>query len=280
MIGDELRLRYVEEQKGHYLDELYNITQVFIQSSWNDTSILSAQAMLLGLYPPGKNNYVLKEEQRYNAVPPIEGFDFGPWIEEMGLEALPHQTTIFPIQMNGWSYDYMLALDDTNCPARKAVRDNAQSAIESSVKKIAKENLPEVQPFFDQFGWRDFCNYISWAYTESIQLNSTFTGPLEVGNVFSVCQKAAFSQNQIYSQAETVALKNVTSNDLRKNLAAQADTWATKVAKALGKGPVELTQAQTDKAKSVEGVAGAENPKYMMYWAAPDFLNALRYDIL
>jgi hypothetical protein len=97
MIGDELRLRYVEEQGFKFLDELYNITQIFIQTSWNDTAILSAQAMLLGLYPPGKNNYKLEESQKYNAVPPIEGFDFKPWIEEMGLEALPHQTTIFPI---------------------------------------------------------------------------------------------------------------------------------------------------------------------------------------
>ena len=45
--------------------------------------------MLLGLYPPGQNNYTLKEEQKDNAVPPIEGFDFKPWIDEMGLEALP-----------------------------------------------------------------------------------------------------------------------------------------------------------------------------------------------
>lgn len=97
MIGDELRYRYVEEQEGAYLDTLYNITQVFIQTSWNDTSILSSQAMMLGLYPPGQNNYKLTEEQRYKAVPPIEGFDFTEWIEEMGLEALPHQTTVFPI---------------------------------------------------------------------------------------------------------------------------------------------------------------------------------------
>ena len=41
MIGNELRLRYVEEANG-FLDELYNITQPFLQTSWNDTSILSA----------------------------------------------------------------------------------------------------------------------------------------------------------------------------------------------------------------------------------------------
>jgi hypothetical protein len=57
MIGNELRYRYVEEMKGGFLAELYDITQPFIQTSWNDTAILSAQAMMLGIYPPGKNNY-------------------------------------------------------------------------------------------------------------------------------------------------------------------------------------------------------------------------------
>ncbi len=109
------------------MDELYNITQIYIQTSWNDTAILSAQAMLLGLYPPGKNNYKIEESQKYNAVPPVEGFDFKPWIDEMGLEALPYQTTIFPIQMNGWSYDYLLATDNQNCPKRGAARDEIKA---------------------------------------------------------------------------------------------------------------------------------------------------------
>jgi len=58
MIGNELRYRYYEESPA-LLAELYDITQIFIQTSWNDTSILSAQSMLLGMYPPGKNNYKL-----------------------------------------------------------------------------------------------------------------------------------------------------------------------------------------------------------------------------
>ena len=89
--------------------------------------------MLLGLYPPGQNNYKLEESQRYNAVPPIDGFDFTPWIKEMGLEALPFQTTIFPIQMNGWSYDYMLALDDDNCYKRKNSRAAKKDQIDALI---------------------------------------------------------------------------------------------------------------------------------------------------
>jgi len=53
LIGDELRYRYVEEQKNQFLDEKYNISQIYIQSMWADHTVLSAQAMLLGLYPPG-----------------------------------------------------------------------------------------------------------------------------------------------------------------------------------------------------------------------------------
>jgi hypothetical protein len=37
-----------------------------------------------------------------NAIPPIDGVDFKSMIESLGQEALPHQTTIFPIQMNEW----------------------------------------------------------------------------------------------------------------------------------------------------------------------------------
>jgi len=74
--------------------------------------------MLLGMYPPGKNSYVIKDDQKANAVPPIENFSFKDWIDEMGNEALPNQATIFPIQMNGHDYDYALNMDQWNCPYR------------------------------------------------------------------------------------------------------------------------------------------------------------------
>lgn len=72
-------------------------------------------------------------------MPPVDGFDFKPWIDEMGLEALPYQTTVFPIQMNGWSYDYMLALDDSNCQARGTERQTIATKLDNSVKAIAAE---------------------------------------------------------------------------------------------------------------------------------------------
>lgn len=96
--------------------------------------------MLLGMYPPKKNNYVIKESQKASAVPPVEGFDFGPWIAEMGTEALPFQTTVFPIQMNGHSYDFMLALDSSNCEKIKNQRLTAKEDIDKNVQKIVNES--------------------------------------------------------------------------------------------------------------------------------------------
>lgn len=42
----------------------------------------------------------------------------------MEEEALPNQATIFPIQMNNWADDKMLAVDDLNCQLRKTSHDN------------------------------------------------------------------------------------------------------------------------------------------------------------
>jgi hypothetical protein len=171
--------------------------------------------MMLGVYPPGKNNYKITEEQKYNAVPPIEGFDFKPWIDEMGLEALPHQTTIFPIQMNGWSYDFMLALDDTNCPARGAARKAVQPQVDNAVKAIVTAQLPEMEANINKYGFSVYCSYINWAYTESIDLNTN----MPIDQQWNTCQAAMKNVSQIYAQVETDSVKQVSSNDVRSRIA-------------------------------------------------------------
>jgi hypothetical protein len=46
--------------------------------------------------------------------------------------------------MNGWSYDYMLALDDDNCPARGTQRQSIAEKIDQTAKNIASQELPEI----------------------------------------------------------------------------------------------------------------------------------------
>ena len=129
---------------------------------------------MLGMYPPGKNNYKITEEQKYHAVPPIEGFDFKPWIDEMGLEALPHQTTIFPIQMNGKQYDFMLGLDDNNCPLRKTKRDAMKTQVDAEKAK-AGTTYPAMAQYLTDKGFDQLCSYVNWAVTESIELQDAIT---------------------------------------------------------------------------------------------------------
>ena len=91
-----------------------------------------------------------------------------------GLEALPFQTTIFPIQMNGWSYDYMLALDDDNCPKRKQQRDGEKSKIDALIQaEAAKHQLPDNVDAQFKADWDGFCDFVTWAYTESVELQDS-----------------------------------------------------------------------------------------------------------
>ena len=255
------------------MDDLYNITQVYIQTSWNDTSILSAQAMLLGLYPPKKNNYVIEEHQKYNAVPPIEGFAFKPWIDEMGLEALPHQTTIFPIQMNGWSYDYMLALDDVNCQARANARKDLVKNFNTTANEIAAKTAPKMTEFFTKYGWESFCSYIQWAYTESIDLKDEVESKVSTGKAYETCQAIKLNQTQAFAALEA-GIKGLSSNDLRDHLHSQVLQWIGELPNSSNHMVQELNQ-DVRKVKSLEGTAGSEHPRYIMFWTNEDMLSLI-----
>ena len=112
LIGSELRYRYVTE--AQFLDELYEVTQCYMQTPFSSSQILSMQAQMMGLYPASKLN-TLTEWQQGNAVPPIEGATFDYWQEQLGDQALPYGLNVFPIQQVGMEVDYMLSLNTKNC---------------------------------------------------------------------------------------------------------------------------------------------------------------------
>jgi hypothetical protein len=59
IVGGEYRLRYVEE--AAMLNFSYDITQTWIQTTFDSKNILSSQAQLHGLYPPSTNINFLTE---------------------------------------------------------------------------------------------------------------------------------------------------------------------------------------------------------------------------
>jgi hypothetical protein len=93
------------------------------------------------------------------------------------------------------------------------------------------------------------CNTVIWAYTESIEL----TIPLDIQKMYSTCNEILKNRTQEYFKLEqSDSLKGVTTNELRKNLKAQIDSW--------------LLVPATAGAKPLEGTAGSEHPKFVMFW--------------
>jgi len=95
LIGSEFRTRYVDESKTLLAD--YYVPTTYMQTSFHESSILSMQAQMMGLYPSSTVND-LTAWQQGNAVPPLEGVDFSEWQEELGASALPYGLNVFPIQ--------------------------------------------------------------------------------------------------------------------------------------------------------------------------------------
>jgi len=51
--------------------------------------------------------------------------------------------------MNGWSYDYMLALDNGNCKKRKTAWDAKAATWKKAAYDLATDASPKLPPFFD-----------------------------------------------------------------------------------------------------------------------------------
>lgn len=82
--------------------------------------------------------------------------------------------------------------------------------------------MPEIQQYFDTYGWSSLCNTISWAYTESIDLSI----PLDMEKMFNTCNTIRKNETQEYFNLDqSDILKGVTTYELRKNLKAQVDSW-------------------------------------------------------
>ena len=172
--------------------------------------------------------------------------------------------------MNGWSYDYMLALDDANCEAVKKARNNVRSDIDALVNKLDKDS--KVQALFDKYPkgeWRTLCNYVNWAYTESIDLKSEDVPDIE--KLYTTCQDAGRIETKQFGSLEST-LKSVSTNDLRKDMATRITQWLSKANPSANK--------VGDKKANLEGTAGSNDPLYYMYWTNEQLLSLIAQSIV
>ena len=120
--------------------------------------------------------------------------------------------------MNGWSYDYLLSLDNVNC----AKRGEAVNAISNELDAYAKTQIDTAgaayTTLFAAHGWEKTCSYVSWAYIESVDLTDATESATPLDSLYTLCQNIGKNAaTTLYAKVEQ-ATGDITSNDLRQNL--------------------------------------------------------------
>ena len=198
LIGSELRQRYIIDEQ--FLNSSYNVDYALVQSVFDDASILSAQAQLVGLYPPESNAYWVNSNQKYNAVPPIEGYDFTKFIDELETEgALQGSYSPFAINMIGSDDDIMLTRNDKSCPNYHRLSNKLRNCPEFQKRcakytdtlypKLSKCTGQNITEFHHA---ANVCQYALAAHSQGIELRLNFTEHEE-------CEELL--QNQLYYEA-------------------------------------------------------------------------------
>ena len=126
--------------------------------------------------------------------------------------------------MNGWSYDYFLAIDNTNCPLldniySQAVKDDINNVIQGDIK-----NIPETHQKYFTENWENYCDFITWAYIESIELIEKDD---QVEKAYNTCKNAYQTKGQKQFEAEKKYSKIISSNEVRKSIISEMTRWQT-----------------------------------------------------
>ena len=111
-----------------------------------------------------------------NAIPPIEDFNFTKWADELGIDSTFGGATVFPVKMIEKDNDYLLSLDDINCPRKASSRLLYKNDTDLVVSRI-RNRRPDINKFIDEIAdgdWDSFCENIMWVYRENIALNPEF----------------------------------------------------------------------------------------------------------
>jgi len=128
------------------------------------------------MFPPGHNLQEIEYRFKDNAIPPIEDFNFSKWSDELGIYSTYGGATVFPVKMIEKDNDFLLSLDDINCPNRADARALYVEDINKVVRRL-KERRPNIEFYIDAYAggnWETFCDNVLWVYREGLPLDPEF----------------------------------------------------------------------------------------------------------
>jgi hypothetical protein len=171
LVGSELRRRYISED-GLLGADKYVVGELYLLAPQFGPGIQSVQAQSMGLYPANNQND-LTEWQQGNAVPPIEGADFSQWQAELGEKALPFGLNTFPINQYGRAADYILSLDEHNCPYFNENWQQQVASINTTwVDFVNANGDATTQQIIQGSTIQEVCDFTQWAWVSYVDLNS------------------------------------------------------------------------------------------------------------
>ena len=116
LVGYRNRIKYVNET--NLIKPEYDPREVFIISTDSNRTIMSANAQVQGLFPPGTGPKIF-QNQSDNAVPPVNIIDIKDEKEELDendFTALPYKMNIIPVH-SFFNADHFIQLQDKKvCP--------------------------------------------------------------------------------------------------------------------------------------------------------------------
>ena len=116
LVGYRNRIKYVYEYG--LINEIYDPREIYLISTDSNRTIMSANAQVQGLFPPGSGPYIYPNQSN-NSLPPVNKEiieEENNKLDEMNYTALPNNINIIPIH-SFFNADHFIQLQDKKvCP--------------------------------------------------------------------------------------------------------------------------------------------------------------------
>lgn len=161
LIGFRDRLRYIEEKQ--LISDIYDPREIFVYSSENNKTLMSANALLHGLFLPGTGPQI-NESLVDSAVPPVDPSSYQEEKEELDSDnytALPGRMNLVPVHIS-FSHEYFMQFENSKkCKGVKQYeeknknRDEVKEFLKKMTEKYGK-NLIKIFPDKDSNLLKDY----------------------------------------------------------------------------------------------------------------------------
>ena len=123
LIGYRDRLRYIEEKQ--LISEEYDPREILIYASDNNRTLMSANALLHGLYPPGTGP-TIDPSLVDRAVPPVDSSLYEEekkYLDNCNYTALPDRMNLVPVHIN-FDHEFFTQYETSSkCPGLKTYEE-------------------------------------------------------------------------------------------------------------------------------------------------------------